>query len=237
MNEVRDLVLEQYNTFREVIDEHKEEVEYKLNKSNIKFSSKPIEKQFEVNSGLLELNRKIYRALKHKNTSKAKKLIKEQEKALVRHEEDLIIADESEFGWLTVSKIRDKKFLKSSLVKQITKVDELIAKAKKRNGASSQGYTKAQGQPFKSVAGQIGQFPPQFAQGQVVTKRPERKSPEEILHDIAKRTRAGNCSHCGESGHWFRECPVFWQKVGKSRATWQGHGSGGPSQDGEKKDG
>ena len=107
----------------------------------------------------------MHRAIKYKNTHNVKKLIKEQEKALVRYKEDLIIEDESEFGWLTSLKILDKKFLKSSIVKQIKKVDELMAKVKQRNGASFQGYLKTQGQLFKSVAGQNGKFPAQFAQG------------------------------------------------------------------------
>lgn len=211
---VKNLVLQQYNTFKDVIEEHKEEVDDKFIKTSVKFQSKPIERQFEVNSEFLVLNRKIYRALKHQNLSKVKKLVKKQEEELVKHEQDLIIADESEFGWLTVAKIRDKKFLSSSLVKQINKVDALIAKAKSKNGQNSSGFARNQGQ--------TPQRPTQ--NGGVVTKRAERKSPEEILHETAKRQRAGNCSFCSEAGHWYRECPAFWRKVSESRTAWQGQG-------------
>ena len=69
-------------------------MKYKPNKSSIKFSSN----EFEVSSGILELNRKIHCARKHKNTRKANMLVKKKKKTLVQQEEDLMIPDVSEFG-------------------------------------------------------------------------------------------------------------------------------------------
>ena len=41
----------------------------------------------------------------------------------------------------------------------------MLGTKQQRNGASFQGYLKTQGQLFKSVEGQNGKFPAQFAQG------------------------------------------------------------------------
>jgi len=259
VKEVTDLVVTQYNNFKNAIEETKEEIDEKLTKSSVKFQNKPIERQYEVNSEFLAINKKVLKALKHRNTKKAKKLLKDQRKALEDHEQDLLVADSSEYGWLTVAKIRDKKFLSSSLVKKIHQVDSLLAKAKAKNGSSTQGYAKApvyqsqkpnygawqqQNGPWQLQNGQwqqqqngawqprnYGPWAPQ--NGGVITKRQERKSPEEILHEVAKKTRAGNCSHCDGSGHWYRECPAFWTKVAESRVAWHGQGGGAVKKENE----
>ena len=57
-------------------------------------------------------------------------MVREQEEELNEHEENLLIAEHSQYGWLTVSKIRCKK-LDSSIMKKIEQVDALIDMAKK----------------------------------------------------------------------------------------------------------
>ena len=59
-----------------------------------------------------------------------------------------------------------------------------------------------------------------FNQPSVTTKRPpqfQKKSPEQMLENFIKQTRVGTCSHCQKPGHFFKECPGFWQKVQESR--------------------
>ena len=214
---MKSLMLEQFQEVNQTITDQKEELEEKFEKSTVKFAQKPLEKQFEINSNLLQTNHKIQKALRKKDFKKVKKLVKEQEEDLDKHEEDLLIADSSDHGWLTVSKIRDKKILNSSLVKKIHQVDALIEKAKNKNGGTSGANTRnpQSRQQFGSYGYQQG------SSGQVVMKRPEKKSsPEELLQSIAKTTRAGQCSFCLEPGHWYRECPGFWGKVKESRTAW-----------------
>jgi len=193
------------------IKEHKEEVQEHLDKNNVKFRQKNLERQYQVNADLLRITHKAQRALKRKDLGKVKKQLAKLEDELINHEENLLIADESEFGWLTVSKIRDRKFLSSTLQKQITKVDAILARSK-NNGPPVTGGAAT----FPARVGSQG-GPPQG----VITRRPQQKSsPEELLADVAKRTRAGNCTFCGEPGHWYRECAPFWEKVKESRAAW-----------------
>ena len=45
----------------------------------------------------------------------------------------------------------------------------------------------------------------------------QKKSPEEYLQEAVRQNRAGQCSHCAEEGHFYRECPEFWNKVKESR--------------------
>ena len=201
-NEMKNLVLNKFQEVSQTITEQKEELEEKVTKSSIKFAQKPLEKQFDVKRSILSLNLRVQKALK-KDYKKAKKLVREEEELLLEHEEDLLIADSSQHGWLTVSKIRDKKFLNSSLVKKIAQVDSLIEKSWNGLDAQNSGRRQQYGS-----SQQYGGWQQYGAQGSVVMKRPEKKSsPEELLLSVAKTTRAGQCSFCLEPGHWYRKCP------------------------------
>ena len=45
----------------------------------------------------------------------------------------------------------------------------------------------------------------------------KKQGPEEALQFFQKRFRTGNCSHCGETGHFYKECAAFWTEVNESR--------------------
>ena len=122
--------MDQFEEVRQKLVDQKEEFEEKLSKSSSRFSQKPLQKQFEVNSKILALNHKIQKALKKKDYRRVKSLVQEQEEELNEHEENLLIAENSQHGWLTVSEIRGKKLLDSKLVKKMHFVDALIDKAK-----------------------------------------------------------------------------------------------------------
>ena len=128
--EMKDVVLKHFEEVHQTLAAQKEEMEEKFKKSSVPFTQKPIEKQFEVNARILALNHKIQKALKNKDYKRVKKLVREQEEELNEHEENLLIAEHSQYGWLTVSKIRCKK-LDSSIMKKIEQVDALIDMAKK----------------------------------------------------------------------------------------------------------
>ena len=128
--EMKTLVMDQFEEVCKTLAAQKEEFEEKLSKSTIKFAQKPIEKQYEVNAKLLARNHKIQKALKRKDYRRVKSLVQEQEDDLREHEENLMIAENSQHGWLTVSKIRGEKHLDPKLVKKMLEVDALIDRAK-----------------------------------------------------------------------------------------------------------
>ena len=45
----------------------------------------------------------------------------------------------------------------------------------------------------------------------------QKKSPEEVMQEAVKQNRAGQCSHSNAEGHFYRECPKFWEKVDETR--------------------
>jgi hypothetical protein len=187
-----------------LISEHKAEVEEKFQQRARRFSSKQIEKQFQVNTQFKELVVKIQTALAAKDTATAKEAADALHDQLEEHEQDLIIADSSPHGWLAVSKLRTTKELPKAIRKRLAAVERDLAQQKtKRNGGPGKKFGKFSGQGNEGYA-----------------KKPERRfSPEEALFSAAKQVRPGLCSHCNEQYHYFRECPKFWTKVNQSRAA------------------
>jgi hypothetical protein len=187
----------------ELLSEHKQEVETKLRAKQRRFSSKPLEKQFEVNNRFAELVEKALAAVRRNNRRKAKSMLKKLRDDIREHQEDLVIADTSPNGWLAVAKLRNRSELSDDLRRKLEKVDKEIWRSRSYGGAQKKfGKLQNQGQG-----------------GDVRTNRgpPQRRSPEELLFNAAKQIRAGKCSHCNKENHFYRECPEFWQKVQESR--------------------
>jgi len=188
----------------ELISDHKQEVEAKLQSKQRRFSSKALEKQYEISAGYKEEVEKALKAVKNDNKKRAKTTLKKLKKQITEHQEDLVIADISPNGWLAVAKLRNRTELPGSLRKKLEKVDREIFFSKKYGGAGvKKKFGKLQGQGERS---------------DVRTSRPQQKlSPEELLYNASRQIRAGVCSHCKKENHFYRECPDFWQKVQESR--------------------
>ena len=202
VEQVPKIIKAQQDFLVDLIAEHKQEVAGKLQARKRRFASRALERQFEVNEGFKELNRRALGALKRNNKAKAKKLLKELRDGLQEHEEDLLIADTSPNGWLAVAKVRGRSDIPEDLRKKLEKVDRELWRH------------RSYGKPAKKFGG----FQEEGGGGDVRTRRPQQKlSPEEILHNAARQTRAGTCSHCRGENHFYRECPDFWKKVREAR--------------------
>jgi len=200
--QVPQLIKAQQDFLVDLITEHKQELEGKLQSKKRRFTNKALEKQFEVNEGFKDLTARALSALKKNNRSKAKRHLKELRDSLKEHEEDLIIADTSPNGWLAVAKVRGRSDLPEEVRKKLEKADKEIWRAR--------GY----GQPKRK----FGQIQEAGQGGDIRTRRPQQKlSPEELLHNAAKQVRAGSCSHCRGDNHFYRECPEIWKKVKEAR--------------------
>jgi hypothetical protein len=202
--EVPRLIKEQQDFLVELISEHKEEVDQRLQTKTRRFASKALERQFEVNGTFKEITLKSLAALKRGNKKRVKSLLKKLRDKLEEHEEDLIIADTSPNGWLAVSRIRGRKELPDKLRKKLDRVDRELWR--------NRGYGRVE-KKFGGVQGQ-------GSGGAVRTRRQDQRqqrSPEELLYAAARQTRAGVCSHCRKENHFYRECPDFWRKVQEAR--------------------
>jgi hypothetical protein len=202
VEEIAKIVKNQQEVLLGLFQEHKEEVDGKLQSRGRRFASKQLEKQYELNSGYLELAKKSLTAVQNREESRAIKNLEELVQQLESHEEDLLIADASPHGWLAVSKLRSTKELPKGIRKRLAEVDRLLSSQKERSD----------GQPKKKFAGVRAEGAgPLF-------KRPERRlSPEEAMFAAAKQIRPGICAHCQKSLHFYRECPEFWKKVQAAR--------------------
>jgi hypothetical protein len=185
-----------------LLTEHKTEVENKLQTKQRKFQSKQIEKQFEVNTSFKELVEKAQAKIKAKEYKLAEKVLEKLHTEIEEHEQDLLIADASPFGWLAVAKVRGTAELPKHLRKRLEQVDqELQAQKTRYNGGAR-----------KKFAGVSA------ASSEPVTRRGEKRSgPEEALYHAGRQLRSGTCSHCKKELHYYKECPQFWQKVQESR--------------------
>jgi Zn-dependent M16 (insulinase) family peptidase len=185
----------------ELIKEHKTQVDEKIASKSRRFSNKQIEKQFQVNFAFRELVTGIQQALAIKDWEKAEELAEELAEKLEQHEQDLIIADTSPHGWLTVSKLRNSTELPKAVWKRLDVIEKELATKKQKYGGPRRNFKQF------SAAGQDG-----FAKSR-------KYSPEEALFAASKQVRAGTCSHCHKEYHYYRECPSFWSKVQESRAA------------------
>jgi len=196
------LVKSQQDFLLDLLEEHKHEVEDKLQARQRRFASKQIEKQFEVNSGFQKLAKAALAALGAKDYRRANNALEELCNNLEVHSQDLIIADTSPHGWLAVSKIRAGTDLPKNLRKRLDQVDrELAAQRYRDNGGAGKKLFQV----------------PKEGQGPLIRRDNRRISPEEALSYASKQIRAGACSHCKKEYHYYRECPAFWQKVQESR--------------------
>jgi hypothetical protein len=110
----------------ELISDHKQEIDSKLQVKQRRFQSKPLEKQAEVNAGFQDLVGKALSALKRGHKKKVKTVLKKLRGALEEHYQDLVIADTSPYGWLAVARLRNRSELPDDLRKKLEKVDKEI---------------------------------------------------------------------------------------------------------------
>jgi len=204
--EIARLVRNQQEVLLDVLKDHKEEVDKKLQARSRKFASRQIEKQYELNTEFLDLAQKALASVDVRDGERAKLHLGELIKKLGEHEEDLLIADASPHGWLAVSKIRSTKELPKDLRKRLAAVDKQLSSQKVAGRSEDGGFKRS----YQRLPGQGNQNP--------VFKRGERRiSPEEALFAAARQVRPGTCSHCHKELHYYRECPEFWAKVHASR--------------------
>jgi hypothetical protein len=196
------LIQKQQDFLVELLADHKQEVEAKLQTKQRRFTSKPLEKQYDVNGEFKELTEKALSALKRGNDKRVKSTLKKLKKKITEHQEDLVIADTSPNGWLAVARLRNRSELSEDLRKKLDRVDKEIWRSRSYGGAKKK----------------FGKFQGQGVGGDVRTGRPQQKlSPEELLYNASRQIRAGTCSHCKKENHFYRECPDFWNKVQESR--------------------
>ena len=201
---VRRIFESQQEVLYKWLEDHKAEVEEKLQARTRRFSNKQIEKQFQVNSGFRDLASKVLVALEAGEVARAREVAETLERQLEEHEEDLIIADSSPHGWLAVARIRRGKELPKALRKRLDAVNKEL---------SSLSLSHQDG-------GRVAKKPGPFfhKSAEPIVQRPQRRvSPEEVLHQAGRQLRLGTCQHCHEGLHYFRECPKFWQAVKETR--------------------
>jgi hypothetical protein len=201
VQDIKKIVENQQEFILDLISEHKAEVEEKLQIRSRRFSSRQIEKQYQVNNQFKDLAAKIQLALTARDLTKAKEATDALEEQLEEHEQDLVIADSSPHGWLAVARVRTAKELPKALRKRLAAVEKDLNQQKQRHGGSGRKFIK------NAQQGSEGDG-----------RQPNRRySPEEAVYSAAKQVRTGLCTHCHKAGHYLRECPQFWTRVNETR--------------------
>ena len=212
---VKDLLRSQQQHIEELLLEQRELVEKEQGDGKHKFSQTVLQKQYEVNKGFTRLAKKIQKSLDKQQVHLAKNLTEDLINDLEEHQEDLIAADISRNGWLTVARIRNRCSLPKNILREIEKADDQIdsRRSKFRQQPRQDGRISQRTQPLdrEAFGNSVKTFKP------FNNRMQQKKSPEETLQEAARQTRAGQCSHCHENGHFFRECAEFWSKVKEVR--------------------
>jgi hypothetical protein len=197
----QDIISRQQERIEELLDDQRHELEDRIDTKSI-FKDKRNEKQHSFNSKVLKCVKTVKSFLKSRDSVKALDELYNAQDLLHQQNEDLIIADSSKFGWLTVAKLRGKEQLSTSIQKKIAKIETNLD----RNNVKT-GFKKGGGPHFKRTD----------FKSKVETSRPAKKGPEETLRFLKSRKRSGVCTFCSENGHFWRECPGYWSSVKEAR--------------------
>jgi len=201
VSQVKALIEEQQANLLDILSSHKEEIDQNLDSKSKIFKKPGIGKQFNFNSEVLTTLVKCKKDLKKSRFDSCTNKLKETIKKLETQQSDLIVADQSRYGFLTVSMLHGNAAIPKGVAKKVERIENQLDKtlpADKKHGGNPKDNKK---RDTKSS----GRF----------DRR--KQGPEELLQDLKKRTREGKCGHCGENGHFFRECPSFWQSVCEAR--------------------
>ncbi len=197
----KSIIQQQQQKIEELLCLQRQELEDKID-SKTNFRQKRNERQYSFNTKVLNILERAKKLLKEEDKKGALLEIKDAIHILQTQNEDILIADSSKFGWLTVSKFRGKEKLPSSIQKKIQKIDNNLDKY-----AGKPNYKKGGYKNFRQPT----------SQSTVQTNRQTRKGPEETLQFLKTRKRSGLCTFCSESGHFWKECSSYWTEVNKSR--------------------
>jgi len=202
LGKIANLLNNQQEVLLDLFSEHKAEIDGKLQEKRRRFGSRQLERQFEVVSGFKELALKTKSALEDREYKRASATVEALLEQLEIHEENLVIADTSPHGWLAVAKVRSAKDLPKNIRKRLEQVEKELS-SRSRNGGPrrrNQGFQRD------------GQNP-------VINRGNRRISPEEALFIASNQVRTGTCTLCKKEQHFYKECPLFWQKVSDARAA------------------
>jgi hypothetical protein len=141
----------------ELLNDHRSELESKIQTKTRRFASRQIEKQYQINSEFRDLATKAVAALEAGEVQRATSVCKKLLEDIERHSEDLIIADQSPHGWLAVAKVRSGQELPKAVRKRLAQVEKELAVSKaggtKRKSAqlqrAGQGYPGRR--PYQSI--------------------------------------------------------------------------------------
>ena len=146
--------------------------------------------------------------MKKKESEKALSTLKSTVEKLEEKSEDLMIADQSPFGWLAVSLIRQKSDLPRDIQRKLEKVNKQL---ELRSKAQRGGFNRNKYGRYQRDSASHDQ------QDNVRVSRNQRKSPQDYIQIFGKQKKSGLCSHCEQYGHYYRECPSFWRQVQETR--------------------
>jgi len=202
LDKIATVLTKQQELLLDLFTEHKAEIDNKLQERRRRFANRQLEKQYEVATGFKDLAIKLKSALEEKEYRRASATVDALIEQIETHEENLVIADTSPHGWLAVAKVRASRELPKSLRKRLEQVDKELS-SRNRNGENRRR-------------------PPRFprdGQNPVIGRNNRRISPEEALFIAGNETRTGTCTLCKKDLHFYKECPLFWQKVAEARAA------------------
>ena len=201
-----DLLKQQEEHLCDLMLDHKQEVVSLVKEKTKNFRKKPLQKQFEFLDELYQILDKAKKYLKKEKVDEALTLVHRCSERLKDKKEDLLVADQSPHGWLAVSLLQEGSDLPRGTQRKLDKINSRLDKVR---GDRKSGHY---GRHNK------GNFEPLYKQDGVhFSRQPQRKSPQEMLNLLGNQKKSGLCSHCQEAGHFYRECPKFWEAVNESR--------------------
>ena len=161
---VREIVNEQQETIADLLSEQRRELLGKVDsKKKHRFRSRILEKQYEVNENFAYIAKSCLDALEKGKLKKAEEHLKDLNEELEEHN-DIIAADLSKHGWLTVTRLKNKSGISKNLLKRLEKEDDAIDRWRRKEGTGSFQARPRQmeGKPYQNFFVKTSREPKSF---------------------------------------------------------------------------
>ena len=176
-----------------------------------RFKKKANEDQFRFNAKLQDVIDEAKSSVHSDGLQKVKESLEKGETLLSERQKHILLADKSEFGWVTVHEYKKSEIADDSEDEKKMYKAEARAKAHAKQTSARSTKIAVGAVPRKDPA--IGEF----SSKQFNERIPAGRQIPTLDSRYKTQVKPGFCYHCGKPGHWRAQCPTALRGAGSTR--------------------